>query len=53
MGNHFDIGYFKDSGKKKIQEKIALKRTIINKIIAWELNENYYDKKREKWLWWF
>ena len=41
---HFDTGYF----KKKIVKRRAIsqKRNIINKIIAWQLDQNYYDGKR-------
>jgi SAM-dependent methyltransferase len=41
---HFDIGYF---NSKIIRKKISLSRTITNKYIAWQLNEKYYDGKRE------
>ena len=47
MSSHFDIGYFKDNKQKSIRKRIALKRSITNKIIAWELNKKYYDGKRE------
>ena len=44
MGKHIDIGYF--NNKLKIRSKVANKRSIINKIEAWELGREYYDGKR-------
>jgi ubiquinone/menaquinone biosynthesis C-methylase UbiE len=44
MGTHFDIGYFKK--KLKIRNQVAKKRTVINKINAWELGKEYYDGSR-------
>ncbi len=40
----FDIGYFK---KKINRKKITKNRNIKNKFIAWKLDKNYYDGKRE------
>ena len=40
---YFDTGYFKGN---KPRSSIAKKRSIKNKIIAWELNKKYYDGKR-------
>ena len=39
----FDTGYF---GKKIGRSKLAKKRNITNKIIAWKLDKNYYDGDR-------
>ena len=44
MGKHFDIGYFKKT--LKIRAKVSKKRTIFNKIKAWELGKDYYDGNR-------
>ena len=44
MGKHFDVGYFKKT--LKIRAKISKKRTISNKIKAWELGKEYYDGNR-------
>ena len=44
MGTHFDIGYFKK--KLKIRNQVAKKRTVINKINAWQLDKEYYDGNR-------
>ena len=44
MGTHFDIGYFKK--KLKIRNQVAKKRTVINKINAWQLGKEYYDGNR-------
>ena len=44
MGEHFDIGYFKK--KIKVRSRVASRRTILNKIKAWELSKEYYDGKR-------
>ena len=41
MGQHFDIGYFKK--KIKVRSRVASRRTILNKIKAWELSKEYYD----------
>ncbi len=45
MGSHFDIGYFKKQ-KTKDRASVAKKRTVLNKICAWELSKEYYDGKR-------
>jgi SAM-dependent methyltransferase len=45
MGNYYDIGYFKN--KKISRSVISKKRSILNKINAWDLDEKYYDGKRE------
>ena len=39
----FDTGYFKKSASRS---SLAKKRTIYNKIIAWNLDKKYYDGKR-------
>ena len=39
----FDTGYFKNSAPRS---SLAKKRTIYNKIIAWNLDKKYYDGKR-------
>ena len=44
MGNHLDIGYFKK--KIKVRSKVAKKRSVINKINAWQLEKKYYDGNR-------
>ena len=44
MGKHFDIGYFKKP--VKVRAKVAKKRTVINKMHAWELGKEYYDGNR-------
>ena len=44
MGKHLDIGYFKK--KIKVRSKVAKKRSVINKINAWQLEEKYYDGNR-------
>ena len=44
MGKHFDIGYFKKP--LKVRSRVAKKRTIINKMYAWELGKEYYDGNR-------
>ena len=44
MGKHFDIGYFKKT--LKVRSQVAKKRSIINKIHAWELGKEYYDGNR-------
>ena len=44
MGQHFDIGYFKK--KIKVRSQVAARRTVLNKIKAWELSKEYYDGKR-------
>lgn len=43
MGNYFDIGYFRNKINRK---KISSKRSIKNKIVAWQLDKNYYDGDR-------
>ena len=45
MGSHFDIGYFKKQ-KTKDRASVAKKRTVLNKIYAWNLDKEYYDGKR-------
>tara|TARA_Y100000590_G_scaffold425571_2_gene533711 strand:+ start:103 stop:765 length:663 start_codon:yes stop_codon:yes gene_type:complete len=40
---HFDIGYFK---KKIKRNSISVSRGILNKLIAWKLDKEYYDGKR-------
>jgi SAM-dependent methyltransferase len=45
MGKHFDIGYFKKQ-KTRDRADVALKRTVLNKIYAWNLDKEYYDGKR-------
>ncbi len=44
MGKHLDIGYFKK--KIKVRSKVAKKRSVINKINAWQLEKKYYDGNR-------
>ena len=44
MGKHFDIDYFKKP--VKVRSKVAKKRTVINKIHAWQLGKEYYDGSR-------
>lgn len=44
MGKHLDIGYFKKP--IKVRSQVAKKRTILNKIKAWELGKDYYDGNR-------
>tara|TARA_B100000886_G_C20377060_1_gene472220 strand:- start:336 stop:998 length:663 start_codon:yes stop_codon:yes gene_type:complete len=44
MGKHFDINYFKK--RLKVRSKVAKKRSVINKIKAWELGKEYYDGSR-------
>ena len=44
MGKHLDVGNFKKT--LKIRAKISKKRTISNKIKAWELGKEYYDGNR-------
>tara|TARA_Y100001970_G_C14125259_1_gene798577 strand:+ start:600 stop:1262 length:663 start_codon:yes stop_codon:yes gene_type:complete len=44
MGKHLDIGYFKK--KIKVRSKVAKKRTVINKLNAWQLEKKYYDGNR-------
>ena len=39
----FDTGYFKKSASRS---SLAKKRSIKNKVLAWELNKKYYDGKR-------
>ena len=39
----FDTGYFKGNSPRS---SLARKRTIYNKVIAWNLDEKYYDGKR-------
>jgi len=41
---YFDTGYFKKKIKKR--KEISRKRSIINRIIAWQLDKEYYDGKR-------
>ena len=41
--SYFDIGYF---SKKVKRASVAKKRNIKNKIIAWNLNKEYYDGSR-------
>ena len=45
MGKPFDIGYFK---KQKTRDRaiVSKKRTVLNKICAWNLDKEYYDGKR-------
>ena len=43
--SHFKINYYKSS-KKDNRALITKRRTIINKIIAWERSKEYYDGKR-------
>jgi len=45
MGKHFDIGYFKKNNI--LRSGISKKRSILNKINAWDLNKKYYDGNRE------
>ena len=44
MGKHLDINYFKK--RLKVRSKVAKKRSVINKIKAWELGKEYYDGSR-------
>ncbi len=44
MGKHVDIGYFKK--RIKVRAKVAKKRSVINKMHAWELGKEYYDGNR-------
>tara|TARA_B110001452_G_C15165873_1_gene405371 strand:- start:29 stop:691 length:663 start_codon:yes stop_codon:yes gene_type:complete len=44
MGKHLDIGYFKKP--IKVRAKVAKKRSVINKMYAWELGKEYYDGNR-------
>ena len=44
MGKHIDIGYFKK--RIKVRAKVAKKRSVINKMYAWELGKEYYDGNR-------
>ena len=44
MGKHFDIGYYKEPVKARA--KAAKKRSVINKMHAWELGKEYYDGSR-------
>ena len=44
MGRLLDIGYFKKAIKERA--KYAKKRTVINKMYAWNLDKEYYDGKR-------
>ena len=43
--SHFKINYYKSS-KKDNRASITKRRTIINKIIAWERGKEYYDGNR-------
>jgi SAM-dependent methyltransferase len=45
MGRSLDIGYFKKQ-KTKDRASVAKKRTVLNKICAWNLDKEYYDGKR-------
>lgn len=45
MGKYFDIGYFKK--KDIIRSDVTKKRSILNKINAWDLDKKYYDGTRE------
>ena len=42
--SHFDIGYFKNKTNRKT---ISKSRKIKNRFIAWKLDKEYYDGKRE------
>jgi len=44
MRKHYDIGYF--NKKIILRSNISKKRSILNKINAWELDEKYYDGNR-------
>lgn len=46
--SHFKINYYKSS-KKDNRALITKRRTIINKIIAWERSKEYYDGKNKNW----
>ena len=51
MGKHLDINYFKK--RLKVRSKVAKKRSVINKIKAWELGKEYYDGSRLNGYGWF
>jgi hypothetical protein len=42
MNKEFDIGYFRPSSQRKSIEP----RTIHNRLVAWELDDRYYDGER-------